>query len=211
MSSRVNLLPREAEDRERARRARFLLVLAGIAFLVVLGLLYALQVARLNAARGELEAAEAERDELQAEVTELSAYAELDQRRTQTIELLTAVMAPETSLGGILQDVAAVMPTDSALTSLTVTIPQEALEQGPFDFGGPSFGTLAAAGETLRGHAPGVERLLLEFDKIAAFFNVFVTGSEIDEEGITVFTVESDLGPEIFTGRYVEGLPEELR
>ena len=60
------------------------------------------------------------------------------------------------------------------------------------------------------------ERTLLEFDKIAGFSDVFFGSSTLEEvEGLTApvasFDVEIDLGPEIYTGRYLDGLPEGLR
>lgn len=210
-SVRVNLLPREAEERERGRRAVAGLVLVGLVVVAILVGLFFLQTSRVSDAENRLAEAEAERDRLQVEVRELERYADLQRRRDASLEVLTLAMGTEASVAGILQDVAAVMPNDAALTTLAVTIASGATPPEGFDFGGPSFGQVAGSGETLRGHAPGVERFIVEFDKIAAFFHVFVTSSTVDEGGISTFSFNADLGPEVFTARYLDGLPEALR
>ncbi|MDQ4131406.1 MAG: hypothetical protein M3133_10550 [Actinomycetota bacterium] len=220
MAARVDLLPTEAAERERRRRAVGALVAAGLVFLAVLVGLYFVQLARVNEAEEDLRVAEEERNRLQGEVRELQEYADLDARRERAVNAVKTALATDVSFAGVLQDVAAVMPNDAALTSLSISMrttpgmqqQPAAEEQRLGEVSGPSFGTISGTGETVRGHAPGVERFLLEFDKIASFFNVFVTSSADDVDvPVTVFNFEADLGAEVFTGRYLEGLPEELR
>lgn len=213
MSIRVNLLPREELERERRRRALMGLAVAGGVLVVVLVGLYLLQAGRVDRAEEQLRAAEERRGQVQAQLRALDQYAELERRRDEAVDVVKATMATDVTFAGVLQDLAAVMPNEAAMTTLTVTM-AEAEEAGAAEEGfalGPSSGAISGTGETLRQHAPGVERFLLEFDKIAAFFNVFLSNSTLDEEGVTVFTFEADLGPEVFTGRYLDGLPEELR
>lgn len=206
---RVNLLPREVEERDIARRQRLAVLLVGLAIAALLVLLYIFQLNRVSDAEDRLAQEETTRQQLQQEVDELQEFALLEQRAEESAGTLTTALGDETTVAGILQDVAAVMPTDAALTALTVTLGES--DTGAFALGGPVLGRLAGSGESLRGHAPGVERFLLEFDKVAAFFNVFFSGSTVDETGTTTFNFEVDLGPEIRTGRYAGGLPEELR
>ncbi|MGH3441713.1 MAG: PilN domain-containing protein [Nitriliruptorales bacterium] len=208
---RVNLLPREYRERERARRARALAVLGGLVFVAVLAGLYLLQVGRVNDAEARLAEEQAETQRLQSRVQELNEFAELNQRLEAANARLVTTMGREVSMAGILQDIAAVTPTDAALTGVDISISPQPQQSGQFDVGGPSNGRISGSGEVLRGHAPGVERFLLEFEKIAAFFDVFVSSSNVDEEGVATFSFETDLGPEIFTRRYVDGLPEGLR
>lgn len=210
MSIRVDLLPEDIERRERARRNRALLALAGLVFVAILGGLYFLQVSRVNDAQERLEQAQRDRDDLQAEVNELSEFADLGQRLEQSNQLLTTTMGGEASFAGILQDAAAVMPNDAALTTLSVTLAEGEAQPAEVGEAQPTFGQITGSGETLEGHAPGVERFLLAFEKVAAFFNIFLSNSTIDEEGIATFQFEFDLGPEILTGRYDDGLPEAL-
>jgi hypothetical protein len=76
-----------------------------------------------------------------------------------------------------------------------------------------SLGTLSAVGKSLNNHAPGLEQLLLELDKVSAFHDLFFTSSILEEpsDPYPTFTVEAQLGPEILTGRYFDGVPEGLR
>lgn len=187
------------------------LAVAALIFVAILVGLFFFQNSQVNDANNRLAEAEAERARLQGEVEELDRYAELEERREASLEVLQLTMGTEASLAGIMQDVAAVMPNDSALTNLSVTLAAGAQPPQNFDFGGPAFGQITGTGETLRGHAPGVERFIIEFDKIAAFFNVFVSSSTIDDQGIATFSFNANLGPEAFTGRYLDGLPEALR
>ena len=210
MSVRVNLLPREIEERNTARRQRALIGVGIAALAVLLVFLYLMQARKVTAAQNELTAEQQRRDELAAQVDALSEFAVLEQRLAESNTLLVTTLSGEVSFAGILQDIAVVMPNDSALNSLAVTV-NDVPTREAFDFGGPSFGKVAAAGTSLRGHAPGVERFLLEFEKVAAFFNLYFSGSSADESGVASFSAEWDLGPEIFTGRYANGLPEELR
>ncbi len=205
---RVDLLPREYEERERARRARSIAALAILGVVVILVALYGFQLWRVNQAENELAAEEQELAELQAELDRLREFEELRARLDQATEIVTVAMSGEASAAGILQDVAAVMPGDAALLSLNADlVPQQDAETGQ----ATSFGFLSGEGETLGRHAPGVERFVLQLDKIAAFFNIHVASSVLDEEGFTTFTFEADLGPEILTGRYQDGIPERLR
>lgn len=208
---RVNLLPREAEDRERQRRARGGLIAGGLVLLLVLGGLYVLQLWRVGQAEEELRLAEERRNELQQELDRLSEFEALQRRRDDAVEVVETTMSHEASFAGILQDVAAVMPSDAALLDLSATVTVEPQPDQEFALGGPSWGTITGSGETVGGHAPGVERFIVQFDKIAAFFNIHVSSSTVDEDGFANFSFESQLGPEIFTGRYLDGLPERLR
>jgi hypothetical protein len=182
-----------------------------ILLLAVLGGLYMLQLNRVGEAEERLAAAEAERDALQRELNRLDEFAALQQRRDAAVGVVTQAMGSEVSLAGVLQDVAAVMPSDAALSNLNISINSDGQERPAGEPVGPSWGVVTGSGETLGRHAPGVERFLIHFDKIAAFFNVHVSSSTIDEDGFATFSFETDLGPEIFTGRYLDGLPERFR
>ena len=211
MSVRVNILPREVERREAARRAVGVLVFIGLLFVAGLVALYLFQVSKVGTARDELTVAQEELADRQREVTELDEYAQLQEQSQAAAALLTEALGGHVSFAGILQDVAAVMPTDAALTTLAITMNDTPAQVEGSAATGPSFGRVTGTGDALRGHAPGVERVLLEFDKVAAFFNVFLTNSSIDDQDIAVFAFEVDLGPEVHTGQYDDGLPEELR
>lgn len=210
MSVRVNLLPGEVAERNRAARQRAGLAAAGVAFVGLLGVVYLVQLNRVSSAREQLEAEQAQVAALQAEVAELQEFQELEQRAEASAGVLAAALGNESSLAAVLQDVAAVMPSDAELTALSITINAEPLPPVAGELTAAN-GTVTMSGRTLRGHAPGLERLLLELDKVASFSGVFFSSSAVDEDNVGTFSVDLNLGTEVLTRRYLDGLPEELR
>lgn len=211
MSVRVNLLPRETSERQRASRQRGLAGLAGLLLLVILAGAYWLQSTWVSDARAERDAAQEELDRLAAREAQLAEFEDLQERVEEADATIAATLAHELSMAGILQDIALVTPTDTAFSDLDLT----AIEATGPDDGAVRevVARIVLNGETLHGHAPGVERLLLEFDKIASFFDVYFSSSVVDAEDddVSQFTVEVDVGQEARTGRYDQGVPEELR
>lgn len=211
MSVRVNLLPREAVAHQRAVRQRGIAVLAGVLLLAILGGAYWLQVDRVSDARAERDAAQAELERLEAREADLIEFRDLRERVEEANETIATTLAGELSVAGILQDVAAVTPSDTAFESLELTAIEDTGPDG--DAVRNVVARITVSGESLAGHAPGVERLLIEFDKIASFFDVYFSSSVADDEDedVSLFTVEVDVGQEARTGRYGQGVPEELR
>jgi Tfp pilus assembly protein PilN len=211
MSVRVNLLPEATKERDRASRQR--LVMAGLGVLLVASIAggYLLQLNRVDAAVLARDEAQDQVSALQAEEAELHAFADLESRVEHANSALVAAMGEEISFAGLLQDVAAVTPTDAALTDLEVSRVEVAGIDG--EQARRSVARVVAAGESLHGHAPGVERILLELDKVVSFFDVYFTSSAADPDDpeVSLFSVEIDLGEEAHTNRYVDGVPEELR
>lgn len=211
MSVRVNLLPQETYARQQAVRQRALAGVAGVVLLVLLAGVYVFQVNRVSDAEMARDEARAELDRLEAREAELAEFRDLQQRVEAADARIAGTLTHELSLAGILQDTAAVTPNDTAFTEMTVTAIEDTGPDGSAVR--DVLARINMSGETLHGHAPGVERLLLEFDKIAAFFDAYFTNSSIDgeDEDVSLFQVEVDVGQEARTGRYDEGVPEELR
>jgi Tfp pilus assembly protein PilN len=210
---RVNLLPREIGQRNAAARQRTAVIAAGAGFVGVLGVLYVLQGGQLSDAEARLAAEQAEVAALQGQITELAEYAELQQRRQAAAGLLAQALVTETSYAAVLQDIAAVFPDDAELSSLTLTTFRVEEGEATATLGDTRvpYGQLTAVGRTLASFAPGIERLILDFDKVASFTEVYLTNAAVDQDEAVAFTLEVDLGAEVRTGRYLNGLPEELR
>ena len=209
MSVRVNLLPQEIEERNRAARQRVFAGLGAAVLVAILILLYVVQLGRVNTARDELAAQQDRVTELQGQVNKLNEFGQLEQEQQASAALLASSLGNEASIAGILQDLAAVMPSDTELSSLNITVSDEQAPSAGQTR--PSYGTMTLAGKTIHGHAPGLERFLLELQKVASFQNVYFNSSTVDDAGVSTFAVDVQLGPEIFTKRYANGLPEELQ
>lgn len=206
---RVNLLPEDVRRKGAESRRNVGVVAAFGVLILVIGAVYFWQLQRVDSAQAVVDEEQAALQALQAERAELQEYEELRTLREEGDQVVRVAMGREASAAGVMQDIAAVMPSDAQLDSLTMSM----TEPTPPDLGDvrERYGTISMTGRTRLGHAPGLERFLLEFDKIAAFSDLYFSDSSIDEIGAASFNVDVDLGPEILTGRYAAGLPEELR
>ena len=213
MSVRVNLLPAATKARGRASQQRTALIAAGVVLLAGLAGVYWWAVSEVNATEQELLAEQAVTAELQSEEVELVGFSDLADRADAATQALQIAMVPEVSLAGVLQDVASVMPADTQLETLVVDLPVPVQPAAEATTPPAPVGTFSITGRTLTAHAPGVERFLLQLDKMASFRGVYLNSSTLDEldEPTTTFSVDGQIGVEATTGRYDEGLPEELR
>lgn len=196
---RVNLLPPEVGEKNAARRTQGLIGVAGLGVVAILGAFYMFQVGKVNDANAVLAGEEAKVQVLRGEVQELAEFRRLADQGESVNAMITALLGGEASVAGVLQDLAAVMPSDTSIGSLSIAL------------GGSEGGTVSSSGTTLLGHAPGLERLLIALDKVAAFDGVFFSTSTMDEAGIATFGFNFKLTKLILTGRYVDGLPEVMR
>lgn len=202
MSVRVNLLPSEVRERGRANRARIGAVIAGVVLLVVLAGMTLLQRSSIGDAEDQLASIQAENEQLNAEIVALQPFADLEARANSVVEVVEVALSGERSLAAVLQDLSAVLPPNSQIDGLVVALSEEA--QAPASGGDRVvYGTLSANGRVIDGVAPGVERLIIDLDRVAAFDNAYVTTSTVDEDGIVSFTLEVELGSETLTRRYV--------
>lgn len=210
MSVRVNLLPAESRQRARAARQRRHLAGAVVVVIGVLGGIHVWALGEIDTARSQRDAAQAQVQAVQLEIGEMSAYAELEREHAEAETILSTALAEEISYAGVLQDVAVAVPGDVALTSLEITRIGEAQ---PGSVVLPSAARMIASGEAVRGAAPGVEQFLWQLGQLSSVTDPYVSNlSSIEDEPEAVsFTVEADLTDEIYTQRYVTGLPKDLR
>lgn len=214
MSVRVNLLPEATKAKDRAAQQRGIALLCALLLLILLGGVWFWGERQISTAEQELADEEARTAELRSDRAELVGFEELAERRERADAALSGAMSHEVSLAGILQDLAAVTPPDAQFNSLTVQLapapePDAAEELEPA-------GTVNIAGQTLTSHAPGVERLLLSLDKISTLEEPYLNSSSLDadedvDEDIVSFSVDATITSQARTGRYEDGLSEELR
>jgi Tfp pilus assembly protein PilN len=212
MSVKVNLLPAEASARQAVARQRTAVAGAGLVLVAALGGAYWWAGSQVSEAESRLAVVEGETLALQGEVAALDEIADLAARRDASLELLQGTLVAEVSFAGLLQDVAAVIPSDSQLEALNVDLTPPAGD-AVVGTAPDTIGKLNITGKTLQAHAPGVERVLLELEKVASFRDLYVNSSALDdaEERVATFSVDAGVGTEALTGRYLLGLPEELR
>ena len=217
MTARVNLLPREIEEKAKARRATSWAIGAVAAYAAILGLLYIAKLGDLGAARDERDAAQEVVDQREADLASLQEFAELDRQLTARNDLLAASMATEISWARVMNDLALTFPPSSSLLTLAATT--ENAEEAGIDGGAPadpnseSVAALVFDGYSVERFAPGVERVLVKFDEIEAFFNVYLAQANEVQRGeteVTSFGGTAQLNDNAYTNRYAEGLPPEV-
>lgn len=201
--ARVNLLPGDVRERQTAARARVLTGLAIGGVLVVLGGAWFWKNSQIDDARALLDEEQAAVQALQAEVAELNEYATIQAELADADENVATVMGGEIGVAGVLQDLAMVLPSGVELESLSLTAtPENELI---------TIGQLLINGRTIDRHAPGLERVLLELDKVAAFRAPYFGSAAVDNDEAVTFDVSVQLGTEVLTRRYFDGIPEVLR
>lgn len=210
---KVNLLPREYEVQARERRVTGLTVVLVLVFVAVLGVVYFLKVGAVDQARAERDAEQAEVSRLTAELAQLEEFRELADRLQARNDLLAFAMANEISWAAMLNDLSLTFPASASLRTLTGQFddPEEpgAGEIDP----GTRVAAMVFSGYSVERLAPGVEIVLIEFDKGRAFFNSFVTSSAVEEIGnaeVQGFDGSVQLDENAFTRRYEAGLPAEV-
>ena len=216
MSVRVNLLPREFEERSRQRRMIGVGILVVLAWVALLAFLLLGKLAAVDNAKDERDAAQAVVNQLQAEVNALSAFQDLAAQLAAGNELLASAMANEVSWAQLLNDVALTIPTTASLTDLQANL----LDLPPGEVGGPDVfvetengdvGVLTVGGYSIESFAPGVEAVLLRFGQVDNFFQQYLsvaTADAIGDVGVTTFSADVRLGESARSQRYVDGLPE---
>lgn len=219
MSVRVNLLPREFEERSRQRRMVGVGILVVLAWVALLAFLLFAKLAAVEDAKQDRDAAQAVVNQLQAEVNSLSAFQELAAQLNAGNELLASAMANEVSWAQLLNDVALTVPTTASLTDLQANL----LDLAPGEVGGADVfvesengdvGVLSVQGYSIESFAPGVEAVLLRFGQVDNFFQQYLsvaTADAIGDVGVTSFSADVRLGDTARTDRYVDGLPEPGR
>ena len=207
MSVRVNLLPEATKQQGRSNQQRLIALAGFAALLLALGGAYLWQSNSLSNAEADLAAAENSLALAQSEEADLAPFADIDRRVAEAEAQLSAALAAEVSIAGILQDIAAVTPSDTGLTNMNLVLEQPNPDAPPQ----LTVGSLNLAGQVTTGIAPGVERILLAFDKVGTFDEPFFNSTTVDEDGVATFSVDVGLLPSARTDRYTDGLPEEFR
>jgi len=180
---RINLLPPEREERRRARQITTTIVAAGVALLVLLGLVYAAEFVRLNGQKHALETQQATNASLQSQVAQLSQFQQLETQLQGKTTLLNNLTEDEVRWSVILADVSLVIPSDTWLTNFTATVTAAGTQSGPGATGATPLGTIQLTGTTFS-HLD-VAKWLTRLAGVDAFTNTYLSLSSKSVIGAT--------------------------
>jgi Tfp pilus assembly protein PilN len=116
---RINLLPPEIHQRQRARRRTFAVIAIGLILLAAVGGFYFLQVLNLSRVEEDISAQQSENAALQQQINELQDVAQLQVEIESTRQLLSTLLSDRLLWSGILRDISLVIPGEAWLDSLT--------------------------------------------------------------------------------------------
>lgn len=200
--TRINLLPPEIIQRQRARRQTAMVAAAGLLVIVLLAGFYVLQQIKLSGVEEDLAAQRAENAQLQEQVDELSRFDEIVSQIDQKEQLLARLLENEVRWSGVLRDLSLVIPSTAWLTTMTATVVDPvttgALPPVPGVGTADLIGTIAFQGDADR--HPTVAEWLTALEKIRGFLNPWITQStQIELEGIPLvqFTSSVDLTKDV--------------
>lgn len=117
----INLLPPELAERRRARQTAASMGIAGLALLVLLGLVFAIQDVRLRSERGRLEDQQAVNADLQRRVAALAEFERLEEQLERRRELVASLTASEVRWSVVLADISIVIPSNVWLSGFTAS------------------------------------------------------------------------------------------
>jgi len=180
---RINLLPPEREERRRARQITTTIVAAGVALLVLLGLVYAAEFVRLNGQKHALETQQATNASLQSQVAQLSQFQQLETQLQGKTTLLNNLTQDEVRWSVILADVSLVIPSDTWLTNFTATVTAAGTQSGPGATSATPLGTIQLTGTTFS-HLD-VAKWLTRLAGVDAFTNTYLSLSSKSTIGTT--------------------------
>ncbi len=217
---KVNLLPPEIAERQRAKRITRLSLALVAVWIFVLGGVYMLKLSDVAAAAEALDKAQAEVVTLESELATLEPFRQLAEQLDTHNTLLASAMEKEISWARVLNDLSLAFPANASLTSLTASVLAEAEGEAATTTtvgGAPDFGAevaeLGFTGYSVERYAPGVESVLVDFAQARGFFHSHLAAAneaEIGETEVTDFNGSVELNRRAYTNRYVDGLPQEV-
>jgi Tfp pilus assembly protein PilN len=169
----INLLPPERAERRRARQITATIVAAGLALVVLLGLVYVAEQLRLNGQKHDLATQQATNAGLQSQLTQLSQFQQLETQLQQKTTLLSNLTQDEVRWSVILADVSLVIPSDTWLTNFTASEAAAGTQSGTGSSAATSLGSIQLTGTTFS-HLD-VAKWLTRLAGVDAFSNPYLT------------------------------------
>ncbi|MEX2458034.1 MAG: PilN domain-containing protein [Actinomycetota bacterium] len=196
--TRINLLPPEMLERQRARRQTTVVAAIGLVVILLLGGFWFMQQLELSGVQRDLDAQLARNAELQAEVDELSRFDEILAEIADKEELLGTLMRNEVRWSGVLRDLSLVIPGRAWLTVMTASVDDPSTGGVPGVGGEGIIGQISFTGFADR--HPTVAEWLTALEKIRGMINPWISSSSlavVAEVPAVTFTSTVDLTEEI--------------
>lgn len=170
---RINLLPPELAERRRERQITTTIVAAGVALVVLLGLVYAAELVRLNGQKHTLQTQQATNATLQGQVAQLSQFQQLEGQLQSRSSLLTNLTQDEVRWSVVLADISLVIPSDTWLTNFTASENATGTQAAQGTTGSTPLGSIQLTGITFS-HLD-VAKWLTRLAGVDAFTNAYLS------------------------------------
>ena len=201
--SQVNLLPPEILQRQKVRQMTYAVMGAGAVVILLVVAFYVLQGTRLSGVNSDIDDQNANNRGIQAQISGLQQYAQLQQEAQAKQQTLTAVYAYEVAFDQLLQDVSRVIPSDAYLTTLTFAVTPPAAAPGqpaPLSL----IGSMKADGTSA--NLGSISSWLTRSDAVRGWVNGWVTTTTRDPlTGLWTFSSGVDLTKDVLTARGKKG------
>ena len=186
---RINLLPSEIRERQRARRRTVAAGVVGLLIVAAVGGFFFLQQVRLSSVQDDLEQQQAVNAELQQDINELQRFADLEAELLATRGLLDELLQNQVLWSGVLRDISLVIPGTAWLTALQGTVTAEPVATEGVAPPETPEGEAGLAGQiTFTGNAfdhRTVALWLARLEDVSGFVNPWLSSSQKTEIGTT--------------------------
>ena len=219
---RIDLLPSTYAEKRRDRRNIGLVMLAGLAVLALLMFYWVLLGQRVDNANQDLADVEARNQSLQAQITRLQQFQDLETEVAQKEQALAAVTARDVDWATLLTELALVTPTDVWFTTMNGSrAGSEGEAPATTELAEVRISKNAPAGRvTFSGQAmdmPAVAKLLVRLEEVRGVTAAFLQNAvEEDQEGggedaslnrLVSFETSVELTDKVLNQRFAEGAP----
>jgi Tfp pilus assembly protein PilN len=207
--SRVNLLPSEIKKGQETRRRFVLFLLAGIALVLLVVAFWFLQSMRLGNVQDQIDAQNQQNAAIQAQISDLQQYEQLQTEAQAQEQLLTSAYAGEVSYSQTLLDISKVIPSDTYLTNFASTLQAPTASTTtpttPTTTTTTFVGTMTFSGETL--HFDSLSTWLNRLESVQGWANPWTSNvtSDAAVAGAFQFDTSVDLTQDALTQRGAAG------
>jgi len=223
MMRRIDLLPSTYAERRRERRNIGLVMLGGLAVLALLMFYWVLLGQKVDDANSTLAGVESNNQQLQAQITQLQQFQDLETEVAQKRQALATVTARDVDWSTLLTEIALVTPTDVWFTQMNgsragsegETPASTELAEVRISKNAPA-GRVSFSGQAL--DMPAVAKLLVRLEEVRGVTATFLQnaveeeqdgadGEEAEVTRVVSFDTTIELTDKVLSQRFAEGSP----